>query len=211
MWLITQIFAAVGVLSALVSLIAYFSGWSDFGSLLREVFARFGISPFAARPVIYYDTRMSLSTKDSDIVATFQIPATAVEATFTISTGSRKGILGPSSDPSYGSGFQNAQGTVFGFTSQPATKTGFNYLFFRDGHGQISIIHDVNEKLAAKLPPAWRDFALGFLRIEGILRRTVEFETVDFSRNPRHTLHFLVDVDSHGNLIYKDGLLSSQS
>ena len=219
MLILTQIFAILGIVSTLVSLVAYFSGWADFGSLLREVSARFGFSPFAARPVIYYDTRMTLSREEDCIVANFQVPATSIpsdyqssiEATFRLPTGSRKGILGPSSDPSYGSGFQNAQGTLFGFTSQPATKTGFTHLFFRDSRGQISVIHDVNEKIAAKLPVAWRDHAKGFLRIEGILRRTIEFETVQFVPTPRKTLHFLVDVDSRGNLIYKDGLLSSQA
>ena len=208
MSIVTQIFAAIGLVSAFVGLFAYFSGWADFGSLLREVSARLGISG-APPSVTYYDTRMRLSTQDDNVVATFQLPGSSVEATFTLATGSRKGILGPSSDPSYGSGFQNAQGTLLGVTSQPATKTGFTYLFFRDRRGQINLIHDVNEKVAAKLPLAWREFALGFLRIEGMLRRTIEFETVDFSRSPRRTLHFLVDVDSHGNLIYKSGLLSS--
>jgi hypothetical protein len=162
--LVMNILAAVGVVSAFVGLFAYFSGWTDFGSLVREVSARLGISVFAARPVTYYDSRMRLSTQGSDIIAAFQLPAASVEATFTLASESGKGVLGPSSDPSYNCGFQNAQGTLFGFTAQPATKTGFTYLFFRDTQGQISLIHDVNEKIAAKVPSAWRDFALEFLK-----------------------------------------------
>ena len=208
----TQMIAVLGIISTIVSLLAYFSGWADFASMMRELAARCG---FPASTTTYYTTRMVLTVEEDGIVANFRTSmsnktdyTSSIEATYKV-PGSGKGILGPSSDTGYDEGFQNAQGTLFGFTSQPATKTGYTQLFFRDKNGQICIIENVNGKVSAKLPNSWRKYATGFLRIEGIQRRTIEFETVDFSMVPRRHLHFLVNVDLHGNLIYRGSLLVS--
>ena len=204
----TYLFATIGVLSAFITVFSFFSGKTDFSSFLQEVAVRIGIS-LSARPVEYYDTRMTLSIEGEVIVTTFLLP-NSVEATFRIPTGSKKGILGSSCDTSHKLGFQNAQGTLFGFTSQPATKSGYPHLFFRNLNGQIILIDDINQKVAKMLPAPWNELALYFLRIESIQRRMIEFETVDFWNGPRQTLHFLVEVDSHGNLSYKNNLLSSR-
>ena len=111
---------------------------------------------------------------------------------------SPKGFLGPSKDPSDQNGFSNTAKTLFGVNYQPATKSSFVYLFSKTKAGDLLYLRNINPRVALQLPKPWSDTASSFLRIESIVGRSVNLETVDFSRNSRPSFAFSLDVSSGG-------------
>ncbi len=119
-----------------------------------------------------------------------------------------KGILGPSHDPNDQSGFQNAQGTLFGFNLRPATKTSYPYLFYRDQNGQIHLIANLPVRAAKVLPNSasiwkgWIDSGR-FLQIEKIAQNVVTLYSMAWDdASKKVEIRFSLTVDSRGSVSY---------
>ena len=113
---------------------------------------------------------------------------------------SEKGFLGPSSNPTDQSGFANEENTVFGVSYEPVTKACFVKLFLLNESGTLVFVNNVNTRAAKLLPARWADNAREFLRIESIVGRRVDLQTVDFSTGARPTHNFSVLVSPDGTL-----------
>jgi hypothetical protein len=111
-----------------------------------------------------------------------------------------KGFLGPSSNPTDDSGFANEENTVFGVSYEPVTKACFVKLFLLNESGTLVFVNNVNTRAAELLPAPWADNALGFLRIESIVDRRVDLQTIDFSTGAGTPYNFSVLVDPEGTL-----------
>ena len=111
---------------------------------------------------------------------------------------SPKGFLGPSKNPSDQTGFSNTEKTLFGVNYQPATKSSFVYLFSKTKAADLLYLRNINPRVTLLLPKPWSDMASSFLRIESIVGRSVNLQTVDFSRNSRPSFKFSLDVSSEG-------------
>ena len=115
---------------------------------------------------------------------------------------SEKGFLGPSSNPTDQSGFANKENTVFGVSYEPVTKACFVKLFLLNASGTLVFVNNVNTRAAKLLPARWAENAREFLRIESIVGRRVDLQTIDFSTGAGSTHNFSV-------LVAPDGTLSS--
>ena len=113
---------------------------------------------------------------------------------------SEKGFLGPSSNPTDQSGFANKENTVFGVSYEPVTKARFVKLFLLNASGTLVFVNNVNTRAAKLLPARWADNAREFLRIESIVGRRVDLQTIDFSHGAGSTHNFSVLVDPDGSL-----------
>ena len=113
---------------------------------------------------------------------------------------SEKGFLGPSSDPTDQSGFANEENTVFGVSYEPVTKACFVKLFLLNASGTLVFVNNVNTRAAKLLPARWAENAREFLRIENIVGRCVDLQTVDFSTGARPTHNFSVLAALDGTL-----------
>jgi hypothetical protein len=113
---------------------------------------------------------------------------------------SEKGFLGPSSNPTDQSGFANNENTVFGVSYEPVTKACFVKLFLLNESGTLVFVNNVNTRAARLLPAPWADNARGFLRIENIVDRRVDLQTIDFSTGAGTPYNFSVLVDPEGTL-----------
>jgi hypothetical protein len=111
---------------------------------------------------------------------------------------SPKGFLGPSKDPSDQNGFSNVEKTLFGVNYQPATKSSFVYLFSKTKAADLLYLRDINPRVTRLLPKPWSDTASSFLRIESIVGRSVNLQTVDFSKDSRPSFEFSLEVSSEG-------------
>jgi hypothetical protein len=129
--------------------------------------------------------RMNYADEQGEIVASFFF-------------NSFKGFLGPSNNPSDQNGFGNTEKTLFGVNYQPATKSSLVYLFSKSKAGDLLYINDINPRVALLLPQRWSESAKGFLRIESILGRRVNLQTVDFSKSSRQSFKFSISVGSAG-------------
>jgi hypothetical protein len=113
---------------------------------------------------------------------------------------SEKGFLGPSSNPTDQSGFANKENTVFGVSYEPVTKACFVKLFLLNASGTLVFVNNVNARAAKLLPARWAATAREFLRIESIVGRRVNLQTVDYSTGARPTHNFSVLVAPDGTL-----------
>jgi len=113
---------------------------------------------------------------------------------------SEKGFLGPSSNPTDQSGFANKENTVFGVSYEPVTKACFVKLFLLNESGTLVFVNNVNTRAAKLLPARWADNAREFLRIESIVGRRVDLQTIDFSTGATPTHDFSVLVEPDGTL-----------
>ena len=113
---------------------------------------------------------------------------------------SEKGFLGPSSNPTDQSGFANKENTIFGVSYEPVTKTCFVKLFLLNESGTLIFVNNVNTRAAKLLPARWAENAREFLRIENIVGRCVDLQTVDFSTGARPTHNFSVLAALDGTL-----------
>jgi hypothetical protein len=113
---------------------------------------------------------------------------------------SSKGFLGPSSNPSDQKGFTNAEGTLFGVTYEPVTKSAFVKLFLVTSPENLLFLKDINAKAARLLKPPWSAAAKNFLRIESIKGHSVHLQTVDFSTAQKAHFDFTVAVRSDGTI-----------
>jgi hypothetical protein len=111
---------------------------------------------------------------------------------------SPKGFLGPSKSPSDQNGFNNTEKTLFGVNYQPATKSSFVYLFSKTKAADLLYLRNINPRVALLLSKPWSDTASSFLRIESIVGRRVNLQTVDFSKNSRPSFEFSLYVSSEG-------------
>jgi len=147
---------------------------------------------------------MSISSNPGqDVTVTLALPASNTEAgpvscSFVFQTA--KGLLGPSSDPTSQSGFENSGKNLFAITVEPATKAAFVHFFLTSATGNVILVSDVNSRVAKLLPPPWKSDAQGFLRVETIQGRKVKLETTDFSHGPFQTHTFWVTVDAVGGV-----------
>src|SRR6266571_838712 len=147
---------------------------------------------------------MSISSNPGqDVTVTLALPATNPEAgsvscSFTFQT--TKGLLGPSSNPTSQSGFENSTKDLFAITIQPVTKAAFVHFFLTSAQGNVILVSDVNARVAKLLSSPWKSDAEGFLRVEAIQGRKVKLETTDFEVVPRQRHTFWVTVDAMGGV-----------
>jgi hypothetical protein len=111
-----------------------------------------------------------------------------------------RGFLGPSSDPGNQDGFANPEGTLFGVTYQPETKSGFVKLFLMNNRRKLLFLGDVNGEVAGLLKGRWSNVAKYFLRIESIKGNTVHLQAVDFETRERESFEFSVTVRPNGTI-----------
>jgi hypothetical protein len=124
--------------------------------------------------------------------------ADPVSCSFTFQTA--KGLLGPSSDPTSQSGFENSAKNLFAITVEPVTKAAFVHFFLNSATGNVILVSDVNARVAKLLSSPWKSDAEGFLRVETIQGRKVKLETTDFAHAPFQTHAFWVTVDAMGGV-----------
>jgi len=138
---------------------------------------------------------------DDKPTVTIHLHATGYEDTLTNEyVFAMGGFLGPSSDPTDESGFANEENTVFGVSYEPVTKACFVKLFLLNESGTLVFVNNANTRAAKLLPAPWADNARGFLRIESIVDRRVDLQTIDFSTGAGATHNFSVLVDPDGTL-----------
>jgi hypothetical protein len=89
---------------------------------------------------------------------------------------------------------------VFGVSYEPVTKACFVKLFLLNASGTLVFVNNVNTRAAKLLPAPWAAQAREFLRIENIVGRHVNLQTVDFSTGARPTHNFSVLVAPDGTL-----------
>ena len=94
----------------------------------------------------------------------------------------------------------NKEDTVFGVNYEPVTKACFVKLFLLNSSGTLVFINNVNARAAELLPAPWAESAREFLRIENIVGRHVQLQTVDFSTGARPTHNFSVLVAPDGTV-----------
>ncbi|MDF1753322.1 MAG: caspase family protein [Verrucomicrobiales bacterium] len=175
-------------------------------------------------PVRSYDTRMSiLMDRDNEkVIVKFVTPLAAdlsgiagekegrnlvSDTVITIPSITAKGILGPSSNPNDDTGFQNQSGRLFGFNLQPATKSSYPYVFYRDQNGQIHLIDNLPQRVVKVLPgnlADWRGYfeGGGFLRIESIKEDVIVLHSFAWRNSNRVDIRFSISVDSRGNISF---------
>lgn len=136
------------------------------------------------------------TSSKGELEIVFQLPQTNDEGDLTVkyTFAPAKGLLGPSSAPSDQSGFRNLQGTIFGITYQPVTKSAFVKLFVLRS-GDLIFVNKVNAKVASLLSSPWSEDARYFLRIEYIKGDLVHLETEDFDSGRISRFNVLVTSD----------------
>ncbi len=146
---------------------------------------------------------MTISSNAGQLTVKLALPTDNTEVrpvscSFTFQRG--KGLLGPSSDPTSQSGFENSTKDLFAITIQPVTKAAFVHFFLTSAQGNVILVSDVNARVAKLLSSPWKSDAEGFLRVEAIQGRKVKLETTDFEVVPRQRHTFWVTVDAMGGV-----------
>ena len=185
--------------------------WRDFWAIWREphlIKSPFWVIPIVCQPGKLTSTMSNLvfqtgRNSDGKPTVTIRLQASGDNQDTLINEyvfASEKGFLGPSSNPTDQSGFANEENTVFGVSYEPVTKACFVKLFLLNESGTLVFVNNVNTRAAKLLPARWAENAREFLRIESIVGRRVDLQTVDFSTGARPTHDFTVLVSPDGTL-----------
>ena len=135
-----------------------------------------------------------------DVIATITFGASVAPASSKFKFETAKGLLGSSSNPTDQSGFKNSAKDLFAIAVTPATKSAFTYFFLTTAKGDVSLVNNVNARVAKLLPQPWREDAKEFLRVESIQGRKVKLQTTDYAHAPFKTHTFSVRVDTLGGI-----------
>jgi len=213
--------AFTSVLSALIGVFVWITGWTDIKAMMRGV-KRVVNPPDAIEEAYERDRQRYQQTQIDRIenqyvtvapqesggyIVQFHMPTNIqgknvmVASLFELPSGQ---LLGPSEGVRSTGSLMNREATIFALNHRPETKSCVLFLFLRTPNGSMKMIKDANRRIAAILPDEWQEDSTYFLRCDQIEGRVLTVQTLHIEADAKkdRVAWFTVALDENEDYHY---------